>query len=89
MNTQLSLLRDSTLSHPPGQHAPPKDVDGLLVGVDGHLVVKDQLWTPHGVSVVCDQRPALGHDVVHVEVTLQPVQQPVKSNSGNCLVYRP
>ena len=54
----------------PGQHTATKYVDGLLVSVHGHLVVKDQWWTPHGLSVVCDQRPALRWDVIHVEITL-------------------
>jgi len=49
----------------------PKDVDDPLVLVQTHLMVEDMPRPADGLSVVRDQRPAVGQDVVDVKVALR------------------
>lgn len=52
------------------EHYPAKNIDGSLLLVDAHLVIKNQVGTAERRSVVRYQSPPITVDIVHVEVAL-------------------
>ena len=52
------------------QHSTTKHINNACIGVKGHLVVIQEVWSPLSMCVRGEQLPCLVWDTVAVEVSL-------------------
>ena len=53
------------------ENSSTKDIDGLVLNIYDHLMIKNKSGSSHGSSVFSDRCPLLTSDVIHVEITLK------------------